>query len=264
MQTDVSPHARIGRNVVIGRYVCIHDNVEIGDNVEVGDFCVLGERAPGNCSYPPLVIGANSRVRSHSILYEGSSFGHHLSVGHHSLIREGVIAGSYLQVGSFSDLEGDATIGEWCCLHSNVHIGRGSVIGSLVWIFPNVVLTNDPLPPSGLAEGSCIDDGVVICTNSVVLPGARIGKGAFVCAGAHAKGVIPEAAVVAGPNSKVVGRIDQLTHAPSGKRHPWMNHYRSKYPAEALGAIEALGRRLQDVLGVGQNQLAPMPSSRTS
>ena len=244
----ISKKAKIGINVTLGSYVKIYDNVVIGDNSIVEDFCVLGHPA-GQGKHLPLNISEDSIIRSHSILYEGSSYGQGLRVGHSSLLREGVVAGRNFQVGSFNDLEGDVVIGDWVRFHSNVHIGRGSIVGDLVWIFPYVVLTNDPIPPSGLKEGVVLGDGSVVCTSSVVLPGTVVGRGAFIAAMTRARGSIPAASLIVGPNGDLIGSIRKLKHKNSGKQHPWMTHFADYYPPEAQPRISELLKKINgDIL----------------
>lgn len=225
---------------MLGAHVRIHDNVRLGDNCVIGDFVILGHPASGAYKGKMLEIGNRANIRSHSILYEGSQFGTDLKVGHSTLIREGVEAGKDLQVGSFNDLEGEIRIGNWVRFHSNVHIGRGAVIGDLVWIYPYVVLTNDPIPPSGLKRGVTLEAGCVISTSSVLLPGTRVGMGAFVAAMTRAGGQIPAGALVMGPDGKIVGSVARLRHRSTGKQHPWMNHFASYYPLDAQPRIEEL------------------------
>jgi UDP-3-O-[3-hydroxymyristoyl] glucosamine N-acyltransferase len=241
---QVSSKAQIGINVQIGYCARIYENAVIGDNSVIDDFACVGYPASGKERGIPVVIGDGAIVRSHSVLYEGSTYGPQLRVGHHSMLREGIRAGKNFQVGSFNDLEGDAAIGDWVRFHSNVHIGRGSVIGDLVWIFPYVVLTNDPIPPSGLKEGATVGDAAVICTSAVVLPGTEIGIGAFVAAMSRARGVVPAGALVVGFEGKVVGSIKKLRHRRSGKQHPWMTHFSEYYPQEAQTRIQEIYQAL--------------------
>lgn len=236
----ISPKAQIGANTQIGHFVRIYDNVVVGDNAVIDDYVCLGYPASGGQTGVPLVIGDGAIIRSHAVLYEGSSYGAALRVGHHSMLREGIRAGQNFQVGSFNDLEGDAQIGDWVRFHSNVHIGRGAVIGDLVWIFPYVVLTNDPIPPSGLKEGVTVGEAAVICTSAVVLPGTVLGRGAFVAAMSRARGTVPAGALVVGFDGKIVGSIRKLRHRASGKQHPWMTHFSGYYP-------EAAQKRIHDI-----------------
>lgn len=239
----ISSHAKIGQNVRIAPTAIIHDNVIVGDGCDIQDFCILGTPTGGENAGKPLILHNNSIIRSHSILYEGSTFGENLHVAHSCVLRDGITAGSHLSVGNFSDLEGNCVIGDYCRFHSQTHIGRGCKIGNLVWIYPNVVLTNDPLPPSTLEIGVTVEDGCVICTGSVILPGAHLGKGSFVAALSRAKGAIPPVRIVAGFNGEITGTIDKLRHRASNKQHPWPNHF-ARYPDSAQPMIKALGEAL--------------------
>lgn len=101
----ISPDAEIGESVRIGAYTIVNSGVSIGDDSEVSDFCTLGEGPLRDKA--SLCIGSGSFVRSHAVVYAGSSFGEKLETGHHVVIRENTHAGENLRVGNFSDIEGD-------------------------------------------------------------------------------------------------------------------------------------------------------------
>ena len=71
-------------------------------------------------------------------------------------------------------------ISSYVKLHSNVHIGQHSKIMSYSWLFPYVILTNDPIPPSDIREGVVIEPFSIVCTRTTILPGVKIGFGSFV------------------------------------------------------------------------------------
>ena len=71
--SEISKAAKIGENVTIGSFVKIYGEVEIGNNTTIEDGCIIG--LPNKNAKEPLVIGHNSHIRSHSILYQGSNFG---------------------------------------------------------------------------------------------------------------------------------------------------------------------------------------------
>ena len=240
MRQCISPEAKIGTNVEIGFGVRIYDNVVIGANSTIGDHCVIGcPTKSQKFAGKPVIVGENSIIRSHSVVYEGSVFGKGLETGHHVVLREGTQAGLNLRVGNFSDVEGHCTIGDFCRFHGYAHIGKGSQIGNFVWIFSLVTLTNDPLPPSHLALPVTIEDGAVLAVGATPLPGSHIGKGAFVGAGSQVRGNVPAGAVVL--NGKVVFGVHRLCAMEHGIAHPWMTHFKDAYPEEAWERIEALG-----------------------
>ncbi len=237
---SVSKHAQIGARCEIASTAIVYPNVVLGDDCVVGDFCILGHPARGARAGTPLMVSDGAYIGAHSILYEGSIFGAALRVGHHSMIREGIIAAENLQVGSFNDLEGEAQIGSWVRFHSNVHLCRGSWVGDLVWIFPNAITTNDPIPPSGLCHGPRIGHGAAVCTGSVVLPRSIIGDGAFIGAMTRVGGEVPSGALVVGNPGQVVGSVRRLKDRETGKQHPWFGHHADAYPAAAQNRIREL------------------------
>jgi acetyltransferase-like isoleucine patch superfamily enzyme len=222
--------------VSIGDATVVHDGVRIGDGTVVGTHCVLGIRAQGDA---PLVIGPRSTIRSHAVLYAGSELGPEFETGHHVTVRAGARTGVNFRLGSYSSLEGDVVAGDYVRIHGYSQVGSGSRIGSFVWIYSLCTLTNDPLPPSHLFEPVEIADGAVVCSSCTLMPGCRLGAGAFVAAGSTVSGTIPRGAVVTGAG-EVSGRVDRLMNLASGTRHPWMRHFADAYPEEAQSRLAAL------------------------
>lgn len=227
----ISEKAKIGSNVVIGDFVTIHDNVVIGDNCIIESYSELG--VPNHLSNgDKLVIGKNSHIRSHSIFYEGSTFGDGLITGHRVTVREKTNAGTGFQIGTLSDIQGHCHIGDYVRTHSNVHIGQHSQIGNFVWIFPYVVLTNDPHPPSDVMLGVILDDFSVIATMSVVLPGTHIAKGVLVGAHSSISGKTEEDMIYSGSPAKCIGSTSKLKLRDGSRKpaYPWRRHFTRGYP----------------------------------
>lgn len=233
----INSDAKLGNGVHIGPYTIVHGNVEIGDNTEIGSHCEIG--VPSHLSDgQPLIIGQSSLIRSHSVFYEGSVFGEKLSTGHRVTVREKTIAGDGFQIGTLCDIQGHCTIGNYVKFHSNVHIGQHSTIGNYVWIFPYVVLTNDPHPPSNVMLGVTIEDYVAIATMSIILPGVTVKSGALV--GAHSsvsKTVAPDT-VVAGTPAKYIcdTKAIKLKDGSNQSAYPWRRHFHRGYPEAAVAA----------------------------
>ena len=231
----VSEKALLGENVTVGPFTVIHEGVQIGSGTRIDGYCELGyptSLADGQA----LVIGSNSVIRSHSIFYQGSCFGENLVTGHRVTVREKTRAGKNLQIGTLGDVQGSCEIGDYVRFHSNVHVGQHSKIGSYVWIFPYVVLTNDPHPPSKLMMGVTIEDFSAIATMSVILPGVTVGKGALV--GAHssvAQNVAPDT-VVAGVPAKFICATSKikLKDGSNLSAYPWRKHFHRGYPEEIV------------------------------
>jgi len=231
----ISPDAQLGADVSVGAYTIIHCNVQIGDGCIIGTHCEIGHPAP-RAQGRPLVIGRGANIRSHSIFYEGSVFGDGLVTGHRVTVREGTQAGLNLQIGTLCDIQGTCKIGDYVRFHSNVHIGQHSKVGDFVWIFPYVVLTNDPHPPSEIMLGVTLHDYVAVATMSVILPGVEVGQGALI--GAHSsvgRNVDPDT-VVAGVPAKLICRTDKILHKDGSGRpaYPWRRHFTRGYPDESV------------------------------
>lgn len=232
----ISPAATIGSDVDIGPWTVVHDNVVIRDRVAIESHCVIGHPTP-LAEGESLVIGEDSLIRSHSVFYEGSRFGPGLRTGHHVTVREKFVAGPGLQIGTLGDFQGHATVGDYVRTHSGVQINHGTQIGSYVWIFPHVVLTNDPHPPSdGFLAGVVVEDYAVIAAMACVLPGVRIGARALVAAHSLVtKDVEPDSVVGGVPAKRLGATKGILLKDGSGRSaYPWMRHFHRGYPADVV------------------------------
>lgn len=231
----VSKGAKLGNNVSVGPFTVIHDNVEIGSNTHIDGFCELGYEAP-LAKNQALIIGNNSFIRSHSVFYLGSQFGDGLITGHRVTVRERTKAGRNFQIGTLCDIQGHCEIGDFVRFHSNVHIGQYSLIGNYVWIFPYVVLTNDPHPPSNTMMGVVVEDYVAIATMSIILPGVTIGNGALV--GAHssvARNVDPDTVVGGSPAKYICDtKKIKLKDGSGESAYPWRKHFHRGYPDDVI------------------------------
>lgn len=230
----ISKKAQIGKNVKFGNFVIVYDGVQIGDNCIIESYCEIGY--PNGREKGPLRLGANARIRSHSVLYAGSEIGENLVTGHHVTIRENMKIGNDFQIGTFSDLQGESTIGNFTKFHSSVHVGQYSKIGNYVWILPYTVLTNDPHPPSDVQiKGPEISDYAVIAVSCIIFPDVKVGKGALVGAGCVLRHDLPDNQIAVGNPSKIIGSTSQIKLKGSNKpAYPWRYHFHRGYTKEII------------------------------
>lgn len=233
----IAPQVNLGLNITIGPYSILHPGVELGDGSFVGAHCELGVPVGGGLpSAEPgkLVVGPSALIRSGSVFYSGSSFGPRFECGHKVTIRERTLAGENLRVGTLSDIQGDCTFGDYVRIHGNVQIGKGSEIGSYVWIYPYTVLTNDPQPPSEYLIGVKIEDYAVIGVSTTVLPGVRIGSHAVVAAKSLVKDDVPTGMLAAGHPAKILCPAKALRDRfdPRKKPYPWPHQFDRGLPWE--------------------------------
>ncbi len=234
----------IGENVIIEDnvyidYGCIiRDNVHIKSGSFIGARSILGEylmdfyKDKVNKVHP-LVIGKNSLIRTENIIYGDSEIGDNFQSGHKVTIRENAKIGNSVKIGTLSDIQGYCEIGNYVSLHSNVHIGQKSKINDYVWIFPYVVLTNDPTPPSDNLIGVTIESFAIIATGSVVLPGIHIYQDSLIAAGSIVTKDVLEKNVVAGNPAKVICNIEKIKNKQTGESvYPWRFTFKRGMPWE--------------------------------
>ena len=249
----ISDKARLGANVSIGAHCIVYDNVEIGDGTIVGPNSILGEPLAGyydDAQYanPMLTVGKNVLVRSGAIVYAGALIGDGVEFGHRVTIRERTEIGAHARVGTLCDIQGYCALGTYARLHSNVFVAQNSAIGNYVWIFPHVVLTNDPQPPSNNPQGVVVEDFAVIATQAVIMAGVRIGRDSLVGASALVTKDVEAEAVVVGVPARKLTSVREIKSASTGMPvYPWREHFERGMPWEGIGyqawARQAVGSK---------------------
>lgn len=237
----ISDSALIGENVKIGYNAIIHDNVEIGSNSIICENSIIGEPLSeayrdDNYVNPKTVIGSNSLIRSGSIIYAGSTFGDYFITGNMVSIRENSIFGKHCIVGTFCDIQGNVKFGDYCRLNSHVQIASKCEFGSFVFIYPMVVFTNDPLPPSNTIIGSTVDNFSQIAAGSIILPGLSIGKHCLIGANSLITKNVRDFEFHAGNPAVKVGNVKHLWSKENKRPHyPWPYNFDRGLPWKDMG-----------------------------
>lgn len=243
----VSPDAVLGTGVRIGAFCSINPNVTVGDGTFVESHTVLGAPTadfyadPASYQPKPCSIGPGGVIRSHSVLYADVEIGGRFDCGHHVTVREGSRIAEGVRVGTYSDLQGNLNIGRYARIHSNVFVSQLSTVEEFAWLFPHVLLANDPHPPSDTCtSGPTIRRFAVVSARAVVFPGVEIGEGALVGAMALVREDVPPMSVAVGVPARIVGstgdircqegRLDQV--------YPWWTHFRRGFPEGILPALD--------------------------
>lgn len=238
---------RIGDNVTLGDdvyldYNCIiRDNVTLGRGTVVGANCVVGEYlaawyADHSTPLAPTVIGEGSILRSNSVVYAGVTAGAGLQTGHHVTIREETVLGAHCSVGSYGDIQNRCTLGDYVRLQSGVFLCGGAVVEDYVWIFPHVVTTDDPTPPSEVARGPLLRKFAVVAADSLLLPGVEVESDAVVAAGAVVTKKVKSGTVVAGNPAKVLAATDHPKNRETGANaYPWRYTFDRYMPWAGIG-----------------------------
>ena len=244
---EIKPGVIIGNNVRIEKdcyidYGCIiRDNVYIKEGTYVGARCILGEYLADFFGervnkVHSLTIGAKSLIRSETIIYGDTTIGENFQTGHRVTILEGSEIGKNVRIGTLSDIQGECSIGNYVNLHSNVHIGQKSIIKDYVWIFPYVILTNDPTPPSEILTGVTVESFAIIATSAVILPGIKINEDALVGAGSVVNRDVDKETVVVGNPAKAICSVRKIKNKFTGEQvYPWRYSFKRGMPWNEKG-----------------------------
>ena len=195
----------------------IYPNVHLGRGCIVEDFAVVGSppagRRPGELE---TVIGDNSIIRSHAVIYAGNRIGARFHAGNKANIRELNEIGEDVSIGTLSVVEHHVKIGDGVRIHTQAFIPEYTVLEQQCWIGPNVVITNAKYPRSARAKdelkGVRVMARAILCANATVLPGLKIGVHALVGAGSVVTRDVADGEVVVGNPARTLKSISELPY----------------------------------------------------
>lgn len=200
---------------MISKTAIIHPGVELGERVTVEDYCVIG--CPNAASKgKKTIIGNDSIIRSHTVIYAGNVIGDHFSTGNGVNIRENNQIGKNVSIGTHSIIEHHVTIEDGVRIHSQVFVPEYCQLKRGSWLGPNVVLTNAKYPKSPEAKatlaGVTVEEDAIIGANCTVLPGVTIGKKSLVGAGSVVTKDVQDHQVMAGSPATRINTIQNLPY----------------------------------------------------
>ena len=226
----IDPGVTLGAGCRIGAFCEIGAHVTLGANSVVQGHCSVGVQA-GPSGPAPLFIGEGATIRSHSVIYAGSTIGSGLSTGHHVTVREGSKIGDGVQFGTQTDVQGQLRVGDHVKVHSAVFIAQNADIGDYAWLFPRVVFTDDPHPPSEVRHGITIEPFAAVGANVTLLPGVTVGRGALIAAGSTLTRDAGADEIWKGNPARCAGPTSRIQHAETGHpAYPWRRHFHRGYP----------------------------------
>ena len=194
---------------MIAATAIIYPGVKLGNNVTIEDFVIVGVPPRGAKEGEfETIIGDNSTIRSHTVIYAGNKIGSNFQTGNKANIREHNDIGDNVSIGTLSIIEHHITIESNVRIHSQVFIPEYSKLEQDCWIGPNVVLTNAKYPNQPDTKNNLI--GPTICknakvgANSTLLPGITIGQNALIGAGSVVTKNVDTETIVAGNPAKLI------------------------------------------------------------
>jgi UDP-N-acetylglucosamine acyltransferase len=169
---NVSPKAKIGKNVTIEAFATLYDDVEIGDNTHIH---------PNALIYPDTIIGENCQIFPGAIIgivsqdlkYKGEKS--ITVIGNNTIIRE------YVTIHKGTADRMITKIGDNCLLMAYVHIAHDCIIGN------NVIIANY----TGLAGHVTIEDFVIIEGMGAVQQFVTIGAHSFLAGDSKVRKNVP-------------------------------------------------------------------------
>lgn len=189
------------------------DAVSIGLNPRIESYVILGDKA-GEGEGERLTIGENALIRSHSVIYAGTSIGDNFQTGHGVLIREGNSIADNVSIGSHTVIERGNRIGNNVRIHSNCFIPEFTLIEDRAWIGPCVTVLNVLHPPcprfEDCAKHVIIGSNAKIGGNVTVGPRVTIGANSLVGMGSVVTSDIPSNVVAFGNPARPIKSIREL------------------------------------------------------
>lgn len=199
----------------ISSTVIIHPHVEIGQNVIIEDYCIIGVPF-GGYNGEKTIIGDNSIIRSHTVIYAGNIIGNNFQTGNKANIRELNSIGDNVSIGTLSVIEHHVQIDNNVRIHSQVFIPEYSILKEGCWIGPNVVFTNALYPNSKNAketlQGATVEENAIVGANCTILPGIRIKQKSLIGAGSVVTKDVSTRSVVVGNPARPINSIDELPY----------------------------------------------------
>ncbi|CAA9349437.1 MAG: hypothetical protein AVDCRST_MAG34-1662 [uncultured Nocardioidaceae bacterium] len=171
--------------------------------------------------YPPdrpvagtLVLGSEPRLRSGTVVYDGSRIGDRLQTGHHVVIREQCEIGDDVSVWSNSVIDYGCRMGHRVRIHSNCYVAQYTEVEEDAFLAPGVTCANDLYPGQPASAramtGPVIGARAQLGVNVTVLPYVRIGEGALVGGGSVVTRNLPAGVVAFGCPAVVRGHVEEL------------------------------------------------------
>lgn len=201
----------------IAKTAIVYAGVKLGKNVVIEDFCIIGVPPRGSKEGElETIIGDDSVIRSHTVIYAGNKIGKKFQTGNKANIRELNDIGDNVSIGTLSVVEHHVKIEDNVRIHTQVFIPEYSVLKKDSWIGPNVVFTNAPYPKAKNVKdelvGPIIHENAIVGANSTLLPGVNIGQGSIVGAGSVVTKDVNPGDVVAGNPAKFIKKKSELPY----------------------------------------------------
>jgi UDP-2-acetamido-3-amino-2,3-dideoxy-glucuronate N-acetyltransferase len=137
-------------------------------------------------------------------------------IWHFSHVQSGARIGKHCVFGQNVNVGNNVHIGDYCKIQNNVSIYEGVILEDYVFCGPSMVFTNVinprckyPQVGSAFYLETRVCEGASLGANCTIVCGHRIGRHAFVGAGAVVTRDIPDYALVVGNPARVIGWVSE-------------------------------------------------------
>lgn len=166
---NVSPKAKIGKNVTIEAFATVYEDVEIGDNTHIHPNAVIYPDTiigTGNQIFPGAIIG----IVSQDLKYKGEKS--NTVIGNNNIIRE------YVTIHKGTADRMTTRIGNNCLLMAYVHVAHDCIVGNHVILANSVGLSGHiTVEDHVIVEGMCgTQQFITIGAHSFIAGGSLIRK----------------------------------------------------------------------------------------
>lgn len=145
----------------------------------------------------PVEIGVGTRIWHFCHVLKDARIGRDCNIGQNVMVGSNVV------------------IGDGCKIQNNVSLYDGAVLGDYVFCGPSCVFTNVATPRAAVERKdqflpTIVEDHVTIGANATIVCGGRLGRYAFIAAGAVVRGDVPAFALMAGVPARRVGWVSHV------------------------------------------------------
>lgn len=165
-------------------------------------------------------------VHETAVVDDGAKIGKGTKIWHFSHVMSQAEIGDHCSLGQNVFVANQVKIGHSVKIQNNVSIYEGVILEDHVFCGPSMVFTNVKNPRSAFPRNTSNDylctlvqEGASIGANATIVCGIKIGKWAFIAAGAVVTKDVPDYSVVAGVPARMIGYMCECGTALTFNHH---------------------------------------------